>query len=43
MNALQAMCRQVFGFRLAMIAVAAPAALLNATPAWAYAWSERPS
>ncbi|MEU3511240.1 histidine kinase [Streptomyces longwoodensis] len=26
------MCRQVFGFRLAMIAVAAPAALLNATP-----------
>nr|WP_303713425.1 histidine kinase [Kutzneria buriramensis]WKX12159.1 histidine kinase [Kutzneria buriramensis] len=32
MNALQAMCRQVFGFRLAMIALAAPAALLNATP-----------
>ncbi|MGW6523172.1 sensor histidine kinase [Streptomyces sp. NPDC054962] len=31
-NALQAMCRQVFGFRLAMIAVAAPAALLNAAP-----------
>ncbi|MFI7504404.1 sensor histidine kinase [Streptomyces sp. NPDC049687] len=31
-NALQAMCRQVFGFRLAMIAVAAPAALLNASP-----------
>ncbi|MEV6760530.1 ATP-binding protein [Streptomyces sp. NPDC051105] len=31
-RALQAMCRQVFGFRLAMIAVAAPAALLNATP-----------
>nr|WP_078972984.1 histidine kinase [Streptomyces sp. MMG1533] len=31
-NALQAMCRQVFGFRLAMIAVAAPAALLNAHP-----------
>ncbi|GGL76936.1 hypothetical protein GCM10010129_20890 [Streptomyces fumigatiscleroticus] len=31
-NALQAMCRQVFGFRLAMIALAAPAALLNATP-----------
>ncbi|MFF5482444.1 sensor histidine kinase [Streptomyces sp. NPDC012935] len=26
------MCRQVFGFRLAMIALAAPAALLNATP-----------
>jgi signal transduction histidine kinase len=26
------MCRQVFGFRLAMIAVAAPAALLNAAP-----------
>ncbi|MFI6250537.1 sensor histidine kinase [Streptomyces sp. NPDC051016] len=26
------MCRQVFGFRLAMIAVASPAALLNATP-----------
>ncbi|MEU2338275.1 histidine kinase [Streptomyces sp. NPDC006654] len=26
------MCRQVFGFRLAMIAVATPAALLNATP-----------
>ncbi|MFJ6655305.1 sensor histidine kinase [Streptomyces sp. NPDC091377] len=32
MNALQAICRQVFGFRLAMIAVAAPAALLNAGP-----------
>ncbi|WP_030041909.1 sensor histidine kinase [Streptomyces resistomycificus] len=31
-NALQAMCRQVFGFRLAMIALAAPAALLNAGP-----------
>ncbi|MEU6354017.1 histidine kinase [Streptomyces sp. NPDC047072] len=31
-NALQAMCRQVFGFRLAMIAIAAPAALLNANP-----------
>ncbi|MEU2287942.1 histidine kinase [Streptomyces sp. NPDC013178] len=31
-NALQAMCRQVFGFRLAMIALAAPAALLNAFP-----------
>jgi signal transduction histidine kinase len=31
-NALQAMCRQIFGFRLAMIAVAAPAALLNAAP-----------
>ncbi|MEW2611588.1 ATP-binding protein [Streptomyces sp. NPDC047880] len=29
-NALQAMCRQVFGFRLAMIALAAPAALINA-------------
>nr|WP_240436073.1 MULTISPECIES: histidine kinase [Streptomyces] len=31
-NALQAMCRQVFGFRLGMIALAAPAALLNANP-----------
>ncbi|MFF3498934.1 sensor histidine kinase [Streptomyces sp. NPDC003247] len=31
-NALQAMCRHVFGFRLAMIALAAPAALLNASP-----------
>ncbi|WP_324606167.1 histidine kinase [Streptomyces griseus] len=31
-NAVQAMCRQVFGFRLAMIALAAPAALLNAAP-----------
>jgi signal transduction histidine kinase len=31
-NALQAMSRQVFGFRLAMIAVSAPAALLNAAP-----------
>lgn len=31
-NALQAMCRQVFGFRLAMITLAAPAALLNAAP-----------
>nr|WP_258054867.1 histidine kinase [Streptomyces sp. Ru71] len=28
------MCRQVFGFRLAMIALAAPAALLNAAPGW---------
>jgi two-component system sensor histidine kinase UhpB len=32
LRALQAMCRQVFGFRLAMIALAAPAALLNAAP-----------
>ncbi|MFH0521440.1 sensor histidine kinase [Streptomyces sp. M41] len=31
-NALQAMCRQAFGFRLAMIALAAPEALLNAAP-----------
>lgn len=31
-SALQAMCRQVFGFRLAMIALAAPAALLHAAP-----------
>ncbi|WP_416977129.1 sensor histidine kinase [Streptomyces sp. T028] len=31
-NAVQAMCRQVFGFRLAMIAIAAPAALLHASP-----------
>ncbi|MFH8338657.1 sensor histidine kinase [Streptomyces sp. AM6-12] len=31
-RALQAMCRQVFGFRLAMIVVAAPAALLHAAP-----------
>ncbi|MFF9700764.1 sensor histidine kinase [Streptomyces griseofuscus] len=31
-RALQAMCRQVFGFRLAMIGVAAPAALLHAAP-----------
>ncbi|MEU1313892.1 sensor histidine kinase [Streptomyces tibetensis] len=31
-NALQALCRQVFGFRLAMIALAAPAALVNASP-----------
>ncbi|MFF4832117.1 sensor histidine kinase [Streptomyces sp. NPDC001315] len=31
-NALQAMCRQVFGFRLAMIALATPSALLNAQP-----------
>ncbi|WP_436848118.1 sensor histidine kinase [Streptomyces collinus] len=31
-RALQAMCRQVFGFRLAMIVLAAPAALLNAAP-----------
>ena len=29
-NALQAMCRQVFAFRLAMIALAAPAALVHA-------------
>ncbi|RMB87666.1 sensor histidine kinase [Streptomyces shenzhenensis] len=32
LRALQAMCRQVFGFRLAMIALAAPAALVNASP-----------
>ncbi|MGW7260081.1 sensor histidine kinase [Streptomyces sp. NPDC054834] len=32
LRALQAMCRQVFGFRLAMIALAAPAALINAAP-----------
>ncbi|MBA2949113.1 sensor histidine kinase [Streptomyces himalayensis] len=31
-SALQAMCRQVFGFRLAMIALASPLALLNAAP-----------
>lgn len=29
-NALQAMCRQVFGFRLAMIAIGAPFALAGA-------------
>lgn len=29
-NALQAMCRQVFGFRLAMIATGAPFALAGA-------------
>lgn len=33
-NALQALCRQAFGFRLAMIALASPAALLNAGPGW---------
>ncbi|MGY0069472.1 sensor histidine kinase [Streptomyces sp. QTS137] len=33
-NALQALCRQVFGFRLAVIALAAPAALLDAGPGW---------
>ncbi|MET8974672.1 histidine kinase [Streptomyces sp. NPDC004539] len=32
MNALQAMSRQVFGFRLAMIVLAAPSALVNASP-----------
>ncbi|MGW4873130.1 sensor histidine kinase [Streptomyces chartreusis] len=31
-SALQAMCRHVFAFRLSMIALAAPAALLNAAP-----------
>ncbi|MFJ5301642.1 sensor histidine kinase [Streptomyces sp. NPDC088350] len=31
-SALQAMCRQVFGFRLAMIALAAPSALVHANP-----------
>nr|WP_307854013.1 ATP-binding protein [Streptomyces sp. RG38] len=31
-NALQALCRQVFGFRMAMIALAAPVALLHAQP-----------
>ncbi|MEZ3182433.1 two-component sensor histidine kinase [Streptomyces pimonensis] len=33
-NALQALCRQAFGFRLAMIALATPSALLNAAPGW---------
>ncbi|WP_416237896.1 sensor histidine kinase [Streptomyces sp. NEAU-W12] len=33
-NALQSLCRQVLGFRLAVIALAAPAALLNAGPGW---------
>ncbi|MET9256768.1 histidine kinase [Streptomyces sp. NPDC003717] len=32
LSALQALCRQVFGFRLAMIALTAPTALLNAGP-----------
>ncbi|GGX68615.1 sensor histidine kinase [Streptomyces anandii] len=31
-SALQAMCRYVFAFRLAMIALSAPAALVNAAP-----------
>ncbi|MFB0616662.1 sensor histidine kinase [Streptomyces sp. AGS-58] len=31
-RALQALCRQVFGFRLAMTVLSAPAALLNAAP-----------
>ncbi|MFE9402722.1 sensor histidine kinase [Streptomyces sp. NPDC006530] len=31
-NALQAMCRQVFGFRLAMIAIGAPFSLAGAAP-----------
>jgi signal transduction histidine kinase len=31
-SALQAMCRHVFAFRLAMIALAAPSALVNAAP-----------
>nr|WP_247721052.1 histidine kinase [Streptomyces sennicomposti] len=31
-SALQAMCRHVFAFRLAMIALSAPSALLNAAP-----------
>ncbi|WP_374214499.1 sensor histidine kinase [Streptomyces sp. Je 1-79] len=31
-NALQAVCRQIFGFRLAMIALASPSALLGAAP-----------
>ncbi len=31
-GALQALCRHVFAFRLAMIALSAPAALLNAAP-----------
>ncbi|WP_133912653.1 sensor histidine kinase [Streptomyces sp. NBC_00582] len=31
-NAVQSLCRQVFGFRLAMIALAAPSALLHASP-----------
>jgi signal transduction histidine kinase len=29
LNALQALCRQVFGFRLAMIAISSPVALVN--------------
>nr|MDT0526723.1 two-component sensor histidine kinase [Streptomyces sp. DSM 41633] len=31
-NALQAMCRQVFGFRLAMIAIATPYAIGHTAP-----------
>ncbi|MCC0577430.1 sensor histidine kinase [Streptomyces californicus] len=31
-NALQAMCRQVFGFRLAMIAIATPTAISHTAP-----------
>lgn len=32
LSALQAMCRQVFGFRIAMVAVASPIAVLRAGP-----------
>ncbi|MBA0051316.1 two-component sensor histidine kinase [Streptomyces sp. AJS327] len=34
LNALQAMCRQVFGFRLAMIAIATPLAFDGTRPGW---------
>ncbi|MGW6565491.1 sensor histidine kinase [Streptomyces sp. NPDC054975] len=37
-NALQAMCRQVFGFRLAMIALATPYALFGAAPPGLALW-----
>ncbi|MER6994315.1 histidine kinase [Streptomyces sp. NPDC000410] len=34
LSALQAMCRQVFGFRLAMIGLATPFALTRTAPGW---------
>ncbi|MFF1420117.1 sensor histidine kinase [Streptomyces sp. NPDC058280] len=34
LSALQAMCRQVFGFRLAMIGLATPFALYRTAPGW---------
>lgn len=42
-RAVQAMCRHVFAFRLAMIALAAPPPWSTPPPDWPSAWSAPPS